>query len=75
MTITEIGRMTIKAGLNVTDEKSSEGQILTGIWNSLLAAPGGPLQIIWGTEIENPLKLWGFIDWDSVEDHEKFASS
>ncbi|PVH93542.1 hypothetical protein DM02DRAFT_603839 [Periconia macrospinosa] len=75
MTITEVGRMTIKPGIDVTDETTSEGQILTGIWNSLIAAPGGPLRIFWGTEVENPLKLWAFFDWDSVEDHEQFASS
>ncbi|CAI6311744.1 unnamed protein product [Periconia digitata] len=75
MTITEVGRMVVKPGLDVMDDSTEAGQILRGIYKSVITAPGGPSRIFWGTEVENPLKLWGFIDWDTVEDHEKFARS
>lgn len=67
--------MGVKPGLNVMDETTSEGQVLLGIWKAITSAPDGPHQIYWGLETENPLFLWAFFDWDSVEDHEKFAKA
>lgn len=73
MTVTETGPMIVKPGLDVMDETTEEGQIMMGIWKPIIAAPGGPLRIFWGIEVENPNKLWSFIDWEKTEDHEKFA--
>jgi hypothetical protein len=75
MIVTEIGLMGVKPGLNIMDETTPEGQVLVGAWKTVAAAPGGPRQVYFGLEIENPLKLWAFFDWDSLEDHEKFAKS
>jgi hypothetical protein len=75
MSITEIGCMGVKPNLNIMDETTPEGQILPGAWNTVTTAPGGPHRVYWGLEIEDPSKLWAFFDWDSVEDHEKFAKS
>jgi hypothetical protein len=75
MTVTEIGLMGVKPGLNIMDESTPEGQILAGAWKAVAAAPGGPSQVFYGLEIEDPSKIWAFFDWDSVEEHEKFAKS
>ncbi|KFY57237.1 hypothetical protein V496_06511 [Pseudogymnoascus sp. VKM F-4515 (FW-2607)] len=75
MVVTEIGCMGVKPSLNIIDETTKEGQVLTGAWKAVISAPGGPHQVYWGLEVEDPSKLWAFFDWDSIEDHEKFAKS
>jgi hypothetical protein len=75
MAVTEIGCMGVKPGLNVMDESTQEGQVLIGAWKAVTSAPGGPHQVYWGLEVEDPSKLWAFFDWDSVEDHENFSKS
>jgi hypothetical protein len=73
MTVTEVGCMGVKPSLDVTNDSTSEGQILTELYNYIITAPGGPLRVYWDLEAENPTYLWAFFDWDSVEDHENFA--
>ncbi|KFY24308.1 hypothetical protein V493_05329 [Pseudogymnoascus sp. VKM F-4281 (FW-2241)] len=75
MGVTEICCMGVKPGLNIMDETIDEGQVLTGAWKAVTSAPGGPHRVYWGLEVEDPSKLWAFFDWDSVEDHDKFARS
>lgn len=75
MSVTEVGCMGTKPGTDVMEETTREGQVLVEAWKAVTTAPGGPLQVYWGVEIENPLKLWAFFDWDSLEDHEKFAKT
>jgi hypothetical protein len=75
MPVTEVGCMGVKPGHNIMDETTAEGQILAGAYKAVVAAPGGPHHVYFGLEIEDPSKLWAFFDWDSVEDHEKFAKS
>ena len=67
--------MGVKPGLDVMDDDTREGQILTGVWKTIIPAPGGPQRIYWGTEIEDPSKIWAFFDWKSVEEHREFAKS
>jgi hypothetical protein len=75
MTVTEIGCMGVKPDHNIMDETTKEGRILVGAWKAVTAAPGGPHRVYWGLEVEDPSKVWAFFDFDSVEDHEKFAKS
>ena len=75
MTVTEVGLMGVKPGLNVMDESTPEGKVLPAAWNAVSSAPGGPHQVYYGLEIEDPSKVWAFFDWDSLEDHAKFAKS
>ncbi len=75
MAITEVGCMGVKPNHNIMDTSTSEGKILIGTWKAVLSAPGGPSQVYWGLEAENPLMLWAFFDWESVEQHEKFAKA
>lgn len=55
------------------DDSTPEGQILLSIWKGVTSQPTGPYRVFWGTEVENPANLWGFFDFASVEEHEKFA--
>ncbi len=75
MSVTEVGCMGVKSGLDIMDETTPEGQILLKAWKPVPDLPGGPRRAYWGLEIENPLKIWAFFDWDSIEHHEKFAKS
>ncbi|KAG8170225.1 hypothetical protein KVR01_000970 [Diaporthe batatas] len=73
MAITEAGCSIVKPGIDVMDESTPEGQILLKIWKGVTSQPTGPFRVFWGTEVENPANLWGFFDFASVEEHEKFA--
>lgn len=73
MTITEVGCMGVKPGIDIMDETTPEGKILKNIWQTVTTKPGGPQRVIWGLEVQDPLRLWAFFDWDSQEQHEEFA--
>lgn len=73
MVVTEAGCSIVKPGIDVMDESTPEGQILLSIWKGVTSQPTGPYRVFWGTEVENPANLWGFFDFASVEEHEKFA--
>jgi hypothetical protein len=75
MAVTEIGCMGVKPNLNIMDPSTREGRIMTGAYETVVSKPGGPQQLYWGLEIENPLAVWAFFDWDSVEEHEVFAKA
>ncbi|OCT49661.1 hypothetical protein CLCR_07434 [Cladophialophora carrionii] len=89
MPVTEVGCMGVKPGLDVMDDTTEAGQILTHAYKTVITAPGGPYRAYWGVEIEanaaaadeetdvrpsDGPKLWAFFDFDSVEHHEKFAN-
>ncbi|KAK2599521.1 hypothetical protein N8I77_011272 [Diaporthe amygdali] len=73
MAITEAGCSIVKPGIDVMDDSTPEGQILLKIWKGVTSHPTGPFRVFWGTEVENPANLWGFFDFVSVEEHQKFA--
>lgn len=73
MAVTEAGCSIVKPGIDVMDDSTPEGQILLSIWKGVTSQPTGPYRVFWGTEVENPANLWGFFDFASVEEHEKFA--
>lgn len=73
MSVTEIGCMRVKPALEVMNQDTPEGQILNKLYNYVVSAPGGPLRVFWGIEVEDPSYLWAFFDWDSLEAHESFA--
>ncbi|KAL2882070.1 hypothetical protein SGCOL_002332 [Colletotrichum sp. CLE4] len=73
MIVTELGAMGVKPGLNIMDESTPEGEIFMGVYRKIIAAPGAPHRLYLGLELEDPTMVWGFFDWDSIEDHEKFA--
>lgn len=73
MAVTEIGCMTIKPGVDVTDENTPAGKIIVDAWKGITSEPTGPFRVYGGLEVENPINHWGFFDFASVEEHEKFA--
>jgi hypothetical protein len=73
MTVTEIGCMGVKPGLNIMDEDTPEGNILSEVYKAVTTLPGGPHRVYWGLEAEDRSKLWAFFDWDSIQDHQTFA--
>jgi hypothetical protein len=75
MAVTEIGFMGVRPNLDVMDDSTHEGQILSKAWNAVTTAAGGPHRVHWGLEVENPSTIWAFFDWESLEQHEKFAKS
>ncbi|RAH51115.1 uncharacterized protein BO95DRAFT_510213 [Aspergillus brunneoviolaceus CBS 621.78] len=75
MCVTEIGVMGVKPCLDVMNDDTPEGRILSKLYNYVVAAPGGPLRVYWGLEAEDPSYLWAFFDWDSLEAHHNFAKT
>ncbi|KAF5682539.1 multidrug resistance [Fusarium circinatum] len=73
MTVTEVGCMGVKPGMNIMDHTTPEGKILTDAWKTVISKPGGPQRVYWGLESVDPSKIWGFFDFDSVEQHRRFA--
>ncbi|KAM0364976.1 hypothetical protein ACHAO7_009545 [Fusarium culmorum] len=73
MVIQEVGVMGVKPGIDIMDPTTPEGNILYEAWSTVITKPGGPSRVYWGLEKDDPLKIWGFFDWDTVEQHEKFA--
>ena len=75
MAVTEVGCMGVKPNIDIMDQDTPEAQILTGVWKTVTTKPGGPHRVYWGLEREDPSRVWGFFDWDSVEQHQKFAQT
>ena len=73
MAVTEFGRMGVKPNHQVMNENTPEGKILKDTYEGIAKMPTGPYRLYWGLEIEDTSKLWGFMDWDNVEHHEKFV--
>jgi hypothetical protein len=73
MAIQEVGVMGVKPGFDIMDAATPEGKILYQAWKTVITKPGGPSRVYWSLEKDNPLKIWGFFDWDTVEQHDKFA--
>ncbi|KAH7003009.1 hypothetical protein EDB82DRAFT_519061 [Fusarium venenatum] len=73
MVIQEVGVMVVKPGIDIMDPATPEGNILYHAWKTCITKPGGPSRVYYGLEEENPLRIWGFFDWDTIEQHKKFA--
>lgn len=73
MPVTEIGCMVVKPGVDIMDENSPGGQIITKAWKAVTGEPTGPYTVYWGLEVEDSNNMWGFFDFGSVEEHQKFA--
>lgn len=68
--------MGVQAGKTPMDPSTPDGKLLHDAWHGIIAAPGGPSRIVWGTEARDAqTRLWGFFDWESVEQHAAFAKS
>lgn len=75
MTVTELGCMGVKPGLDIMDPSKPEGRILPDAWRTVTTKPGGPSRVCWGLEHEDPSRVWAFFDWESVEQHHNFIKT
>lgn len=73
MAIIELGPMGVKPGYKIMDESTPEGKVLPVAYRSVPNLPGGPKNCQWGLVLEDELEVWGFFEWNSVEEHEIFA--
>lgn len=73
MPVTEFGPMVVKPGVDVMDETTPAGKIVTSAWKGVTSEKTGPFRVYWGMEVENHENLWSFFDFESVEEHKKFA--
>ncbi|KAF6821149.1 hypothetical protein CPLU01_12576 [Colletotrichum plurivorum] len=74
MTVTEIGVMGVKAGVDVMDPSRPEGMVIPKAYHAVTAHPEGPHRASWGLDLEDPLKVWCFFDFDTVDHHATFAN-
>lgn len=73
MPVTEIGSHPLQPGVDYMNEDSPGGKIIVDAWKAVTSEKTGPWRVYWGVEEENPTIAWGFFDFESVEEHEKFA--
>jgi hypothetical protein len=75
MAVVEVGMMGVQAGKTPMDPNTPDGSLLLDAWKAVITAAGGPQRVYWGTELGTWSRVWGFFDWESVEEHEAFARS
>lgn len=73
MAVTEIGLMGVKPDIDVMDPSRPEGTVIPRTYQAVTAHPDGPHRASWGLDTKDPLKIWVFFDFDSVEHHTTFA--
>jgi hypothetical protein len=67
--------MGVKPNHKVMDASTLEGQLLISIYKNIVSLPGGPSRMYLGLESEDQSMLWAFFDWETLEEHEKFAKA
>lgn len=69
--VTEFARIALKPGIDANSDgyKALEKMSLTAV-----SQPGAQ-RVYWGHGIEDPSKVWQFLDWDTVDDHLRFQKS
>ena len=72
--ITEITTFELETDANLTDTSSSTTKILRNFLAAELAFPGAH-QAYYGQDVEKPEVVFVLVNWDSIEDHEKFIGS
>lgn len=74
MGITEVALLPLQEGKHPEDPSSITGQVHAEALRVLLSQPGVQ-RVYWGRQVENPLLLRWFVDWDDLEDHKRFMKS
>ena len=72
--VTEIVYVALKPGSNLSEADSPAGSVWKDSLNTVKAQPGFQ-RAYWSLEVENPSILRLFVDWDSIDAHEKFEKS
>ena len=73
MTFLEVGRMGVRPDMDIMNPSTEEGKINADTWSSVMTLPGGPQRMFWGLRTDNSQEFWAFFEWNSMEEHQKFA--
>ncbi|KAL4732722.1 hypothetical protein ACLX1H_001741 [Fusarium chlamydosporum] len=71
--VTEFAYVTLNEGVNMFDD-SAAAKTCQNVIETALKQPGAR-RVYTGTEVEDPSRLWLFLDWDTLEDHENYPKS
>ncbi|OQV03343.1 hypothetical protein CLAIMM_08395 [Cladophialophora immunda] len=74
MVVTEVAIIPLKGGLNINDASSPAGKTWLQICETTSLQPGFR-RMLWGTEVHQANMLRLFVEWDKIEDHERFVAS
>lgn len=73
MTIIELGVMGVQPGKSPMDPDTADGKMLHAAWRGVVEAPGGPGCVYYGLEQGEEERMWAFFEWESLEQHSRFA--
>ncbi|CAG7558870.1 unnamed protein product [Fusarium equiseti] len=71
--VTEFAYVTVNEGVNFSDE-SAAGKVYQNVIETVLRQPGAR-RVYHGFEVEDPSRLWLFLDWDTLDDHLNYPKS
>ncbi|OAP63897.1 hypothetical protein AYL99_03124 [Fonsecaea erecta] len=74
MAITEIALLPLRHGENPEETTSRAATVHAEALDVVLSQPGAR-RVCWGRQVEDPSVLTWFVDWDELEDHQKFMDS
>ena len=74
MAVTEIVWFPVKKGLDPNDPSNDAAKLLQKLADITLVSDGAG-QIFFATQIEDPGTMLWFVDWDSVDHHDRFVAS
>ncbi|OQV09897.1 hypothetical protein CLAIMM_13974 [Cladophialophora immunda] len=74
MAITEIALLPLQRGANPEETTSTAVKVHAEALDVVLSQPGAR-RVFWGRQVEDPSVLTWFVDWDELEDHQKFMDS
>ncbi|KAH6975198.1 hypothetical protein BKA56DRAFT_618715 [Ilyonectria sp. MPI-CAGE-AT-0026] len=72
--VTEFSYVTLNEGADAFDESSNAGKALANALDTVMKQPGAQ-RVYTGLEIEDPSRLWLFLDWESVDHHLDYRKS
>ncbi|OAL46317.1 hypothetical protein IQ07DRAFT_590491 [Pyrenochaeta sp. DS3sAY3a] len=71
--VTEFAFIPLRAGVDVRDEKCSEGAVMAEMLRKGSVAPGVQKNY-WGTQVESAQNVHLLLDWDSLEAHQNYMA-
>lgn len=72
--VTELACLALKPGVDVQAVDSEGYKAIHYTVTTAVSQPGAQ-RVYYGLGIEDSSKLWFFLDWDSIQDHERFTQS
>lgn len=72
--VTEFACMALKPGVDVQAADSEGYKIIHNTAVTAVNQPGAQ-RVYYGLGIEDSTKVWFFLDWDTVEDHQNYQKS